>query len=459
MSLLLKTQIPEKYMERIKKRVTFIVFDRCGWIIPAAMSIFVVFLILVVVTSLWDSGSRRFIYLNTIALLNFGLIYLFYKKHSVEKEENINKSHFFLQNVTAGSLFLWGAVITAFDANTTLGNSTYIVCILIVGSLICLKPGILILMFICGEVIIHTIAEIFGRSFILSDMIQETVIYVVVVFVALIINRFNVSVIVKTFLLEQDLEERVEERTSQLAVEAEKAKHSDMLKTAFLANMSHEIRTPLNGILGFSNLLNDDEIEPDIRKKYVATIINSGNTLLEILSGIIELSRIESGVCEVTTEEFCINDILQEVIDSFGGNMKISSGKIKLINREENSEPVIIVSDRLKIVQILINLINNAVKYTDSGIISIGFSFSGVDEIEIFVKDTGRGIKEDDYKMIFERFHQSELDPYKRGEGVGLGLTIVKGYTELLKGEIRVESEPGNGSTFSLKIPVRYSES
>lgn len=453
MSLLLNNEIPENYRERIEKRVTYIVMSRCGWLLPAAMCIVTFFMILVGATSIWGDGNSRFIYLDSITLIILGFIYFLYKKYHVDRAEDIVKQHHLIQIAISGIVILWGAMITAFDTNTAVGYATFIVSVMLVGGLMYIRPGRLILMSVFGFGLTHTVRMIMNISFVTFDVLQEVILFGFVLFLALIINRFNVSIILKTLLLELDLETKVEERTRQLSEETIRAQRSDMLKSAFLANMSHEIRTPLNGIIGFTNLLKRSDIDPDEQKKYIDIVSTSGNILLEILNDIMEVSRIESGACELFEEKICLNDVFEEVLDIFQSHEKISSGVLVLVNRAKAVPRTYINSDRLKIVQIMVNLVSNAIKYSDKGTISVDFTPAHSDNIEIRVADTGKGIKPDELEHIFERFHQVDLDPYRRTDGIGLGLTIVKGYMDLLGGSISVDSEFGMGTEFRLLLP------
>ena len=247
--------------------------------------------------------------------------------------------------------------------------------------------------------------------------------------------------------INRNLEIIVEERTKELVEAKNKAEQSDRLKSAFLANMSHEIRTPMNAIVGFANFLSDAEDEEE-RNECCQLIIENGNHLLSLINDIIDISKIEAGMLELNKSEFVLNDLIQEVLRIFlnDQNVKIKDLKISS-NNGLNTTDSIIYTDRKRLKQILINLINNACKFTDHGYVEFGYNLH--DELLIFyVKDTGQGIELDKQKFIFERFMQGALDNTPDHEGSGLGLAISKSFVKLFGGEIWFESEKGIGSIF-----------
>jgi PAS domain S-box-containing protein len=233
----------------------------------------------------------------------------------------------------------------------------------------------------------------------------------------------------------------------------EKAEESDRLKSAFLANMSHEIRTPMNGILGFSDLLSEPGLESEEQQAYIKIIQKSGDRMLNILSEIMDISKIESGQMEVFFRETNISERLEDafkVLKPEADSKKIDlSFKRNLLDKE-----AITLTDRDKLYSILTNLVKNAIKYTDKG--SIVFGCELKDEIyEFFVKDTGIGIPKDRQEAIFERFIQADIVDIQARQGAGLGLSIAKAFVEMLGGRIWVESEVGIGSTFYFTLPNR----
>lgn len=236
----------------------------------------------------------------------------------------------------------------------------------------------------------------------------------------------------------------------QLIISKEKAEESDRLKTAFLQNMSHEIRTPLNGILGFASLLNDDDIDNEDVRKYASYIQNSGNRLFELINNIIDISKIETGNISIVENEFSVNYTINEILGQF---LIFAQNKNILLRKSYNpSDDIIIISDSLKFHQILTNLINNALKFTEEGYIEIGYQIVN-NNIVFSVKDTGSGISKEKGERIFERFFQGETSMSRGFEGAGLGLAICQGLAKSLNGNIWFESEIGKGSTFYFEIP------
>jgi signal transduction histidine kinase/CheY-like chemotaxis protein len=247
--------------------------------------------------------------------------------------------------------------------------------------------------------------------------------------------------------INRNLEIIVEERTKELVEAKNKAEQSDRLKSAFLANMSHEIRTPMNAIIGFANFLTEAEDDEE-RNECCQLIIENGNHLLSLINDIIDISKIEAGMLELSKSEFVLNDLIQEVLRIFQNdqNVKIKDLKISCNNGLDSTDSII-YSDRKRLKQILINLINNACKFTDQGYVEFGYNLHS--ELLIFyVKDTGRGIELEKQKFIFERFMQGALDNTPDHDGSGLGLAISKSFVKLFGGEIWFESEKGIGSVF-----------
>ena len=240
-----------------------------------------------------------------------------------------------------------------------------------------------------------------------------------------------------------------------LKIALEKAQQSDRLKTAFLHNMSHEIRTPLNGITGFIGLLQDSEIEDDEKQDYFDIINKSSNRLITTVTDIIDISRIEAGEVKVSKTEVSVNKILEEQYEFFYQEAKSKGLELNYKTSLTDNESRII-TDKHKLEGILTNLIKNAIKFTEAGSITFGYTTKNLEGKEIFefyVKDTGIGIPEDRLDAIFNRFEQADLEDTRAFEGSGLGLAISKSYVEMLGGEIGVSSKKGSGSTFTFSIP------
>lgn len=247
--------------------------------------------------------------------------------------------------------------------------------------------------------------------------------------------------------------EEKEKRAEELVVAIDKAKESDNLKTAFLRNMSHEIRTPLNGIIGFSELLTHEGLSKNEIVEYKAFISQSGKRLIEIVSNVLDISRIQTGQVKIDKKPVSIHSIFSGLFTLFSPVAKAKGISLKFHN--QNDEDRTIFSDESKLVQIFTNLINNAVKFTKSGEIDYGYEMSD-NLIKYYVRDTGIGIPHDLHTKIFERFIQAEQSLTKDYEGAGLGLSISKGLVELLGGKMWVESEIGKGSTFFFTLPYTF---
>jgi signal transduction histidine kinase len=241
------------------------------------------------------------------------------------------------------------------------------------------------------------------------------------------------------------------EHQNELKIAKEKAEGSDQLKTEFINNLSHEIRTPMNAIVGFTGMLEDDELETKDRKNYLTIIKNSVAQLLRIIDDILEISMLGSNKSTVLEKEVCLNHVLHEQYEIF--DIKAKENKIPFYLKMELSDnESIIHTDESRLNKILSNLLENALKFTDNGSIELGYRI--LDEtIEIYIRDTGIGIHEDNLDIIFEKFSQENKETSQKYGGIGLGLSIAKENTILLGGEIAVQSKKGEGSTFYVKFP------
>ncbi len=240
----------------------------------------------------------------------------------------------------------------------------------------------------------------------------------------------------------------------KLIEEQKKATESDRLKSAFLANMSHEIRTPMNAILGFSELLEDENQDEQDKVIFIKLIRKNGDILLNLINDIIDISKIEANLLSIRKKPVHLNKFLNEV--GYHYKETIASRIDKDINFMllNNIDPNLTIStDEARLRQVLDNLIGNAIKFTPSGTITVNAKKEG-EAVYCSVADTGIGISIDQQTTIFERFMQAEQDHRVNFGGTGLGLAISKNLIELLGGSISVESEPGKGSTFYFHIPV-----
>jgi PAS domain S-box-containing protein len=242
----------------------------------------------------------------------------------------------------------------------------------------------------------------------------------------------------------------------ELKKEKQRAEESDQLKTTFLANLSHEIRTPMNAILGFSSLLKDSSLDTSKRDSYIGAIHKSGYHLLSIINDIVEISKIDTNQVVVHSSKVVLNELMHDVYESFRPSFP-PDGSVELrLNVQIQDENDTLVTDAVKLRQVLINLISNGFKFTGRGYIEFGYYFRNNSAV-FYVKDTGIGINQANHQMIFERFRRVEGDLAIKKGGSGLGLAISKAYVELMGGEIMLESEPGKGSVFTFNLPLHPS--
>jgi len=272
----------------------------------------------------------------------------------------------------------------------------------------------------------------------------------------------------KTDFIEDDIEEfeslanyispllsaRLEQmRNKKMLIEAkERAEESDKLKSAFLANMSHEIRTPMNGILGFTNLISQMQLSKEEIMTFVSHIKKSGERMLSIINDIMDISKIESNTINLKVSEIIVNDLVNNILDIF--ESEADEKGIKLIyDKPNNLDQLLINSDRIKIEQVLSNLIKNALKFTEKGFVKTAY-YTENNSVVFYVEDSGKGIKKDFQQKIFERFVQEDISLSRQHEGAGLGLSISQAFVEMLGGKIWLESEEGKGSKFYFSIPI-----
>ena len=245
----------------------------------------------------------------------------------------------------------------------------------------------------------------------------------------------------------------------ELIVAKEHAEESDRLKSAFLANMSHEIRTPMNGILGFAGLLKEPRLTGEEQQEYISIIEKSGARMLSIINDIISISKVESGQMCLSVEPTNLNEQIDYIYTFFKPETE-QKGLQLFFKKSLPSDRAIITTDREKVYAILTNLVKNAIKFSDKGIIEFGYTVGETSHalslLTFFVKDSGIGIPDNRQKAIFDRFVQADIGDKRAFQGAGLGLAISKAYVEMLGGTIWVESEEGKGSCFYFTLPYNY---
>jgi len=250
-------------------------------------------------------------------------------------------------------------------------------------------------------------------------------------------------------------ENQLKKLNERLKRSKEKAEESDRLKSAFLANMSHEIRTPMNGILGFTDLLREPDLSGEEYNLYIDVIKRSGVRMLDTVNNLIDISKIETGQMETFTSKVNVNQELKGLFLFFEPEANNKGIQLKWVKRI-NDEEAIIHTDDQKLNSILTNLIKNAIKYSDSGIIEMGCTKIENNYLEFSVKDNGFGIPKSRLKSIFNRFEQVSNPSSKATEGSGLGLAISRAYVKMLGGKISAKSEIGKGSEFIFTIACNY---
>jgi PAS domain S-box-containing protein len=242
----------------------------------------------------------------------------------------------------------------------------------------------------------------------------------------------------------------------QLKLAKEKAEENNKLKSSFLANMSHEIRTPLNAIIGFSDILLSQKLSACENEKYLQFIKNSGENLLNIINDVIDFSKIESGQLSFLIKKFNLNNLLSKVSGTAHALINAGNKNIKFyVNQTENAEKIIVSTDPFRLEQILLNLVSNAIKFTNQGNVTLSYRCINNRMVKFTISDTGIGIAPKDLESIFLRYIQANNpNTNNRIQGTGLGLTITKSLVKMMEGEIKVSSELNKGTQFTISLPI-----
>ncbi len=253
-----------------------------------------------------------------------------------------------------------------------------------------------------------------------------------------------------------ELSTQLKTKAEELAIQKEKAEDSTRLKSQFLASMSHELRTPMNSILGLTELILDKAQMSGKNRERLEVVLKSGKRLMSLINDILDLSKIEAGKMEIREEDLLLEEIIEEVSNT-ATPLALEKGLSFNVKRNCNTR-FIINTDRGRVTQVLINLIGNAIKFTQKGKIELSVSFNQEKMLLFSISDTGIGISDEDKKIIFEEFRQIDGTTTRKYSGTGLGLAISKKILDLLGGKIWVASIEGEGSVFSFTIPVKYEQ-
>ena len=254
----------------------------------------------------------------------------------------------------------------------------------------------------------------------------------------------------------EQLFDEIERVKEELQLIRFKAGESDRLKSAFLCNMSHELRTPLHAIMGFAGLIANPSMPEDDKVTYANIINRNVDSLLEIISDIFDISQFESGVTGIDTESVNVNDLLNS-LQTWINLEKANVGKENIIvrvNKANKDSGFCIRTDGYKLKRALNHLVYNALKYSEEGMVEIGYTFSENNIIDFYVKDEGIGFSKDKLQIMFSQFRQVDETPTRQYGGLGLGLTVAQKFATFLNGRLWAESEPGAGATFWISMPL-----
>ncbi len=311
-----------------------------------------------------------------------------------------------------------------------------------------INPLVLAIVDLYGAALIYVIIFIIGNRYGSTTISSDSINFAVFFIIQLVASMFFLYTRVGFY-----------ETTRQNTHNAEVALSATKAKSAYLANMSHEIRTPLNSILGLNELILRDSTEPDVLD-YAAGINESGSTLLSLVNDILDFSKIESGKMEIFDNIYSTEELISNVSSMM--DVLAKNKGLRLVLDVNPSLPCALYGDEARISQLMINLINNAIKYTTVGAVTFNVDYSRIDEDNILLKvriiDTGIGITESDSLRLFDSFERVDSQATRNVEGTGLGLTICKRIVDLMNGHIYVNSIYGKGSEFGFEIPQKVDD-
>ncbi|MDP2304228.1 MAG: response regulator [Ignavibacteria bacterium] len=254
-----------------------------------------------------------------------------------------------------------------------------------------------------------------------------------------------------------ELHNEITEKAKELEIQKRKAEESTELKSQFLATMSHELRTPMNAILGLTELVIEDGSLSPKNSERLSVVLRSGKRLLNLINDILDLSKIEAGKMEIRYEEFLLEDLISEIVASMQPIAIEKKLDFRIVKKSTTN--IYLTTDKGKILQILINLIGNALKFTESGFVELQINIEDEKFLIFEVADSGIGISPKEIEIIFHEFRQADSSPTRKYGGTGLGLSICKKFAELLNGRIIVTSKINEGSIFALRVPIITAQS
>ncbi len=452
---------------RFQKYIADNTAKRLNTLIPVA----ILLLILLVFSDIYIRHSIHATYTRIIPISLAAFLYLYNKFQPKISIKKVVLYNIFLVSIPA-MMFAKYLIHHGTETNTT-NILSIIVAILIISLEVRANIVYSLLIFFIPPIIFAFIIYLFYP--ISEKELLSLINILIFLIVGFIINKIQNNYRFKTFVsnyllniekiklkesneklnqLKNKLEDMVEKKTLTLKYALEKAKESDALKTQFLLNISHELRTPMNAVLGFNDIVSKKN--PELKKEY-DIIENNLNLLLKTIEDIILLSQLQSGQIGPELSKFSVNEFNKIILERLKTHVKISNKPISVEFTSQLEDDLIIYSDRQKSEIIFKQIIDNAVKYTDSGTIILSCKKKSDNEIQYSVSDTGIGISSDELPHIFDTFRKAEKKDKLFG-GTGIGLSIAKQLTELLKGKISVKSFQNKGTTITiiLRTSVSY---
>jgi signal transduction histidine kinase/CheY-like chemotaxis protein len=422
--------------------------------------------------SLWgEKAVSLFIPLDIVLGFVALLYFISFNFIKIKTEENVSPFHKLLILLFPVFGMTWAALIASIQYSFSSIYPAYIISIFLFATLFYYRFAYLLLCLVISYIALIVNAYNLNGSF--DNILLHFFDLIPLFFIFIFIARINFVNNRTNFLYEKEMDEMnkdliqskdnldrlVYERTQELTIKnnelqkaKEKAEQSDFLKSAFLANMSHEIRTPMNSIIGFVELLKEEELDVITQKQYLDIIHSNGKQLLTLISDIIDISKIEANQLNIVNKVFCLNTALNKIFNSF--KIKETESLKLNIYLSLDDETSFILADSSRISQVVNNLLSNAFKFTTSGSIDFGYILED-DVIKFFVKDSGPGIAKSKHEVIFERFRQADDSLTREFSGAGLGLSISKKLVELMGGKIWLSSEPDKGTVFYFTIPYK----